>query len=286
MSAMIVSANSCHCVERYAVSMIEFKQIIGRGTRLFEGKDYFTIYDFVRAYEHFSDPEWDGEPIEPVPPAPRGGDGAPKPEGGKDGEPVDDPPRQQKLTIKLADGKERSIQHTMATTFWSVDGRPMSAAEFVTRLFGELPALFKDEDELRALWSLPDTRKALLDALAEKGYGREELREIERMIDAEKSDLYDVLAYIAFALSPITRQERADASRPFITAQYDPKLQAFLDFVLSQYVSEGVGELDQAKLPQLLQLRYRAVNDAALELGGVAKIREAFVGFQAHLYAR
>jgi type I restriction enzyme R subunit len=173
-----------------------------------------------------------------------------------------------------------------ATTFWSVDGRPMSAAEFVTRLFGELPTLFKDEDELRALWSQPDTRKALLDSLAEKGYGREQLREIERMIDAEKSDLFDVLAYIAFALSPITRQERADASRPFITARYDAKLQAFLDFVLSQYVSEGVGELDQAKLPRLLELKYRAVNDAAAELGGVAKIREAFVGFQTHLYAR
>ena len=266
-------------------SMIEFKQIIGRGTRLFEGKDYFTIYDFVRAYEHFSDPEWDGEPVEPVPPAPHGGDGAPKPEGGEDGEPPDDPPRPQKLKIKLADGKERSIQHMTATTFWSVDGRPMSAAEFVTRLFGELPALFRDEDELRSLWSLPDTRKALLDSLAEKGYGREQLREIERMIDAEKSDLYDVLAYIAFALSPITRQERADSSRPFISAQYDPKLQAFLDFVLSQYVKEGVGELDQAKLPHLLELKYRAVSDAAAELGGVATIREAFVGFQAHLYA-
>jgi type I restriction enzyme, R subunit len=192
-------------------SMIEFKQIIGRGTRLFDGKDYFTIYDFVKAYEHFSDPEWDGEPVEPLEPAPavpRGDDGAPKPDGGEDGEPLDDPPRQQKLKIKLADGKERSIQHMTATTFWSVDGRPMSAAEFVTRLFGELPALFKDEDELRALWSQPDTRKALLDSLAEKGYGREQLREIERMIDAEKSDLFDVLAYIAFALSPITRQER------------------------------------------------------------------------------
>ena len=48
-------------------TMIEFKQIIGRGTRLYDGKDYFTIYDFVKAYRHFSDPEWDGEPLEPEP---------------------------------------------------------------------------------------------------------------------------------------------------------------------------------------------------------------------------
>ncbi|MGH7086422.1 MAG: type I restriction-modification enzyme R subunit C-terminal domain-containing protein, partial [Acetobacteraceae bacterium] len=268
-------------------SMIEFKQIIGRGTRLFDGKDYFTIYDFVKAYEHFSDPEWDGEPAEPVPIAPKGGSAEPEPEDGEGAEPggEDDPPRPQKLRIRLADGKERSIRHMMATTFWSVDGRPMSAAEFVTRLFGELPALFKDEDELRARWSEPDTRNALLDSLAEKGYGREQLREIERVIEAEQSDLYDVLAYIAFALAPITRQERADASRPLIAAQYDRKTEAFLEFVLSQYVKEGVGELDRAKLPHLLELKYRAVSDAATELGGVAHIGSAFVGFQRHLYS-
>jgi type I restriction enzyme, R subunit len=272
-------------------SMIEFKQIIGRGTRLFDGKDYFTIYDFVRAYEHFNDPEWDGEPVEPVPPRPGGGDegvgptptgedeGDDQPEGGEE-----EPAARQRLKIKLADGKERTIQHMMATTFWSVDGRPMSAAEFITRLFGDLPELFKDEDELRALWGQPNTRKALLESLSEKGYGDEQLSEIRRMIDAEKSDLFDVLAYIAFALSPITREERVDTRREQIFSHYDHKLQAFLDFVLCQYVKEGVGELDQAKLPHLLELKYRAVSDAAAQLGGVAQIRDAFIGFQRHLY--
>jgi type I restriction enzyme, R subunit len=270
-------------------SMIEFKQIIGRGTRLFDGKDYFTIYDFVRAYEHFNDPEWDGEPVEPVPPRPRGEGEEPTPPGGDEGDTQpeggeEEPAARQKIKIKLADGKERTIQHMMATTFWSVDGRPMSAAEFVTRLFGDLPELFRDEDELRALWGQPDTRKALLERLSEKGYGDEQLSEIRRMIDAEKSDLYDVLAYIAFALSPITREERVNTHRQQIFSHYDHKLQAFLDFVLSQYVKEGVGELDQAKLPHLLELKYRAVSDAAAHLGGVAQIRNAFIGFQRYLY--
>jgi type I restriction enzyme R subunit len=269
-------------------SMIEFKQIIGRETRLFDGKDYFTIYDFVKAYEHFNDPEWDGEP---VPPRPRGGDEGvgPTPTGEEegDGQPEggeEEPAARQRLKIKLADGKERTIQHMMATTFWSVDGRPMSAAEFITRLFGDLPELFKDEDELRALWGQPDTRNALLESLSEKGYGDEQLSEIRRMIDAEKSDLFDVLAYIAFALSPITREERVTVHRDQIFSHYDRKLQALLDFVLSQYVKDGVGELDQAKLPQLLELKYRAVSDAAAQLGGVAQIRDAFIGFQRHLY--
>jgi type I restriction enzyme R subunit len=264
-------------------SMIEFKQIIGRGTRLFDGKDYFTVYDFVKAYEHFNDPEWDGEPADPEPPVPKP-DGDPKPEDGPPDDGDDDPPRRQRVKIKLADGKECTLQHMTATTFWSPDGRPMSAAEFIARLFGDLPTLFKDEDELRTLWSQPDTRSALLDGLAEKGYGRNQLREIERMIDAENSDLCDVLAYIAFALAPLTRQQRANASQPFISAQYEPKLQAFLNFVLAQYVKEGVGELDRTNLPHLLELKYRAINDAAAELGGVASIRDAFIGFQQALY--
>jgi type I restriction enzyme, R subunit len=268
-------------------SMIEFKQIVGRGTRLFDGKDYFTIYDFVKAYEHFNDPEWDGEPIDPVEPTPR-------PQPGDDGDGGDDEgepptkgpkePRPEKIKVKLADGKERTLQHMSATMFYSPDGKPMSAAEFVQKLFGELPFLFKDEDELRELWGRPETRKALLETLSEKGYGGEQLADIGRMIDAEKSDLYDVLAYIAFNLAPITRQERADTHKGAIMAQYDDKLQAFLDFVLNQYVQEGVGELDRDKLPHLLELKYQAVGDAANQLGGIASIKDAFVGFQKHLY--
>ena len=266
-------------------SMIEFKQIIGRGTRLFEGKDYFTIYDFVKAYEHFNDPEWDGEPAEP-PVVPPPGDPPDRPDDDTGGALVDDEPQRRRLIkVKLADGKERTLQHLMATTFWSPDGTPISAAQFVERLFGELPELFKDEDELRALWGRPDTRKALLEGLAEKGYGDEQLTAIRGLIDAEHSDLYDVLAYIAFALAPISRAERVSTRKSRIFTLYDAKQQEFLDFVLAQYVKEGVGELDQAKLPDLLALKYDAVSDAVAELGSVAKIRDVFIGFQEHLYA-
>jgi type I restriction enzyme R subunit len=268
-------------------SIIEFKQIIGRGTRLFDGKDYFTIYDFVKAYEHFNDPEWDGEPAEPAEPAKprvRGEEG----EGGKPVGGEEEPPEKpKKLKIKLADGKERTIQHMMATSFWGPDGKPMSAAQFVERLFGELPALFKDEDELRALWSKPDTRRKLLDALSDRGFGEAQLTEIKRMVDAEKSDLYDVLAYIAFALAPITREERVEGRRTRIYSEYgDDKLRTFLDFVLGEYVKQGVAELDEAKLSPLLQVKYGDLNDAARELGGAARIRSAFIGFQKHLYER
>jgi type I restriction enzyme, R subunit len=115
-------------------SIIEFKQIIGRGTRLFEGKDYFTIYDFVKAYEHFNDPEWDGEPLEPVQKKPR----SPKSEDElkitreRDSDITErlEVTRPEKIKIKLADGKEREIIHSIKTTFWSPEGKPLSAVEF------------------------------------------------------------------------------------------------------------------------------------------------------------
>lgn len=289
-------------------SMIEFKQIIGRGTRLFDGKDYFTIHDFVKAYEHFNDPEWDGEPLEPEPcrrcgnlpctcvielPQPCQVCGqvpcvCEKPD------PEECPvcgeypcvcEKQRKVKVKLADGKERTLQHMSAATFWSPDGKPMSAAEFVQRLYGDVPELFKNEDELRELWSRPDTRKKLLDGLEEKGYGEEQLREIGKMIEAENSDLYDVLAYIAYSKQPVSRAERVEAHKELIFSHYDYRQKEFLEFVLNHYVERGVGELDTDKLPVLIELKYYSVGDAVAELGNVSNIRQVFVEFQEYLYA-
>jgi type I restriction enzyme R subunit len=263
-------------------TMIEFKQIIGRGTRLFDGKDYFTIYDFVKAYEHFNDPEWDGEPMEPVIAEPKPLKDVHCEEEGAEYEPPPERPKQ--IKIKLADGKERTIQHMMATSYWSPSGKPISANQMVEELFGELPRFFKHEDELRRLWSKPDTRKMLLQGLAEKGFGSDQLAEISRMINAEKSDVFDVLAYIAFALAPITRSERVETRKDRILLRYDSKLQAFLDFVLSQYVRQGVEELDQEKLGALLELKYQTIDDATAQLGSVRLIRDTFTGFQQYLY--
>lgn len=267
---------------RPVTSMIEFKQIIGRGTRLYDGKDYFTIYDFVKAHQHFNDPEWDGEPIEPDPPRP------PRPPGGGPEGPEPQrpppPPPSAKIKIKLADGKVRTLQHMSATTFWSADGRPMSAAQFLECLFGTLPEFFKDEDELRRMWSDPATRKALLTGLADKGFGREPLKEMQKAIEAEQSDLFDVLAYIAFAHPPKLRSERAEHARVKFEGDYQQR--EFVKFVLDQYVQQGVYELDEEKLTPLLKLRYRnALDEALKDLGPPENIRHIFKNFQAGLYS-
>ena len=280
-------------------SMIEFKQIIGRGTRLFDGKDYFTIYDFVEACKLFSDPEWDGDPFEPEPPSPID---PPKPCpvcGQRPCVCVKEPPepcpqcgetpcicnKRAKIKIRLADGKERTIQHMAATSFWSPDGKPISAAQFIEGLYGQLPEFFQNEEELQTIWSNPDTRKRLLHGLEDKGFGGEQLIEASRVINAEDSDIFDVLAYIAFALAPQSRQERVSSRKGTIFAHYGSKEQQFLDFVLAHYVTEGVSELDTEKLPALLELKYHSLQDATAELGSVGAIREVFVGFQRGLYA-
>jgi type I restriction enzyme R subunit len=265
-------------------TIIEFKQIIGRGTRLFDGKEYFTIYDFVDACHHFRDPEWDGEPIaettitEGELPVVR--------EDPESLPPVDPTPPRQKLRIKLSDGKEREIQHMIATSFWSADGRVISVEEFLEGLFGVLPEYFKSEEELRVLWSNPQTRKILLAKLDDAGYGKEELESIQKLINAENSDLFDVLEYISFAQKPITRAARVIAAQGNINDGLDDKQRAFVEFVLSKYIESGVGELDQEKLPHLLKLKYQALSDATSILGGTDNILSTFIGFQKHLYQR
>ncbi len=284
-------------------SMIEFKQIIGRGTRLYDGKFYFTIYDFVKAYQHFQDDEWDG-PLEPEDPCPKCGERPcecettpPKP-CPKCGQrpcvcPKEPCPKcgnrlctcVKKAKVKLADGKERTIQHMMMTSYWHPDGTPMSAQEFMALMFGELPEFFQDEAELRALWSSPDTRAKLLEGLAEKGFGAEQLAEMQRIVDAENSDLFDVLAYVAYAAPRKTRGERADLARIEINARFNAKQQAFLEFVLGHYVDVGVQELDQDKLKPLLRLKYHdSISDAVADLGPADEIGKMFTGFQQYLY--
>ncbi|MBN2547392.1 MAG: restriction endonuclease subunit R, partial [Spirochaetes bacterium] len=266
-------------------SIIEFKQIVGRGTRLFEGKDYFTIYDFVNAYHHFADPEWDGEPLEPETDSkPETTDEKEDKNETKELKDKEEGEKRKRLKIKLKDGKEREIQHMISTSFWSADSKPISVEEFMQNLFGALPIYFKNEEELRKIWSNPVTRKAFLEMLAEAGYGKGELESLQKLINAENSDLFDVLEYVAYAIKPITREMRVAKAQSKIYQGLENRQKEFLEFVLSKYIETGVEELDQEKLPGLLELKYQAISDATEILGGVEKIRKIFVDFQKYLY--
>jgi type I restriction enzyme R subunit len=267
-------------------SMIEFKQIVGRGTRLFDGKEFFTIYDFVNAYQHFADPEWDGEPIEPEDPStPKPPIKPTEPKEPKDDDGEEKKERRKKIKVKLRDGKDREIQHMMSTSFWGSDGKPISAEEFLNNLFGALPEFFKNEGELRKIWSNPITRKTLLQKLDDAGYGKDQLTALQKLVDAEKSDLFDVLEYVFNSENKImTREERVLATQATIFALLNDKQKEFIDFVLSKYIESGFEELDQEKLPILLTNKYQTFEDAGLQLGDLSKVKDLFIGFQSQLY--
>ena len=267
-------------------SMIEFKQIVGRGTRLFDGKEFFTIYDFVNAYQHFADPEWDGEPLEPEEPTKPMPPIKPiEPRQPKDDDGDEKKGRKKKIKVKLRDGKDREIQHMMSTSFWGSDGKPISAEEFLNNLFGALPQFFKSEDELRKIWSNPITRKTLLQKLDDAGYGKDQLTALQKLVDAEKSDLFDVLEYVFNSENkPMTREERVFAKQAVIYSLLNDKQKEFIEFVLSKYVELGVEELDQEKLPVLLVNKYKSLEDAKDILGNVGDISSLFINFQQYLY--
>lgn len=266
-------------------SMIEFKQIIGRGTRLYEGKDFFTIHDFENASALFHDPDWDGEPEDPPPPDPRDvTDRKPKEDepGAGDDQPI---VRRDMVRIKLADGKERQLQSISSTMFYSVDGKPMSLTEFIQSLYNTLalPDFFKDEAELRALWSAPATRQQLLERLEGAGFSKSDLIEIQALIEAEDCDLFDVLEYIRFALPPVTRKERSIVSVSKFSGMSENH-QSFVDFLADQYQVRGVDELEESKLERLLEAKYSNVVDGISVLGGVEAVRDIFLKFQQSLY--
>jgi type I restriction enzyme R subunit len=269
-------------------SMIEFKQIIGRGTRVFDGKYFFTIYDFVKAHEHFRDPKWDGEPeppaatTEPYPEAPE-----PRPPGeaAEDGKPYgDEEERPEKIVIKLADGKARQIRYLATTSYWSHDGTPITAQQFMAQLFGDLQGLIESEEQLRAIWSDPDQREHFIERLAEMDYDHDRLDDMRRLIDAPDSDIFDVLAYVRFTLAPLARRERAEQACATGLNGYEPEMRGFLEYILRAYEMHGVEELAPRKIPDFLRIRYGGTNDAKRVLGSAADIRSAFVSIQSHLF--
>jgi type I restriction enzyme R subunit len=314
-------------------NMIEFKQIIGRGTRMFDGKSFFTVYDFVKAHHNFADPEWDGEPLPPDDPltvpcdicdnnpcncvckecgfnpcgctddstdvecqtcnyTPCQCSDVPNESCNGCGnepcscEPVDVPDKPEKIFITLNDGKVRQIQHMKSVLFMGPNGDMLTAHQFVEQLFGELPRFFGNEDELRSIWSEPSTREKLLTELFEAGYDDDKLDSMKEIIDAKDSDVYDLLAYVAYARETHTRTERVANAKQSIVKEYTYKQVEFIDFILEKYVDEGVQELSAKKMRSLVELKYNTINDAAAEFGSPAAIRETFVGFQKYLYER
>lgn len=267
-------------------SMIEFKQIIGRGTRVHDGKDYFTIWDFVKAHENFEDEAWDGEPIPPEGGRRQGtGSDEPRPEPpeGPDGPTIIDPPDEpsEKIIISLSDGTKRSIRYIKASIYLDADGNTMSAQQFIERLFGSLNGLVDSEEALRRVWSNPDTRQKFLEQLEDRGFDGGQLSEVKALVDASDSDLFDVLAYIQFSANPKTRIERADG----VSVDDEAKeMGQFLKHILQAYIENGEAELASDSLGSFMEVRYGSVSEGSQKLGDIPSIKSKFVGLQTQIY--
>lgn len=282
-------------------SMVEFKQIVGRGTRIYDDKDYFTIVDFYGNDTKFEDPEWDGEPQEieqtdvtdptpetvnvdnPIYPVPDEGDdeGVAEPPSMHTSSSDLSPP--EETVVRLADGKNRTIMYTSETKFY-MDGKVVAPKQFIEILFGELPELFKNEEDLREQWSDPRTREILLQGLAERGFEETKLQALKTLCDAENSDIYDVLRYTAYARDTMTRTERAGLLREYYLEQLDEDEREFVGYVLAIYESRGEQELRMDNLTGLVRLRYRTLRNATYHLGSPAEIVSDFLEFQRELY--
>ncbi|MFS3927307.1 type I restriction-modification enzyme R subunit C-terminal domain-containing protein [Priestia flexa] len=133
---------------------------------------------------------------------------------------------------------------------------------------------------MQEIWLNPKTRKAFLEKLADAGYGRDELSALQNLTNADNSDLFDVLEFVSYAIKPISREERVAKAKSNIFKDLDDKEKEFLDFVLSKYDEDGYEELDQEKLPRLLELKYHSISDALEALGKVSRIQETFTSFK------
>lgn len=265
-------------------SMTEFKQIIGRGTRVFEGKDFFTIIDFVGATNLFYDPAWDGE-NESQPPKGTKGNSGTSGGGNEPPTPPPEPPGNQKVIIDIKGKKLKVIN--IETTYVGVDGIPLKTEDYLKLLIGVLGKFYNDEDGLRTIWSNPKNRKELLQKLREMHIDESQLEDLKVIFEAEESDIYDVLAHLSFNLNIKTRAERVlhVEDSEFVEKFHNEKAKAFIEFILERYKKDGVKELDEDKLGKLVDLSgLGTVREVAGNFGGIPQMRDEYFELQREIY--
>lgn len=271
-------------------SIVEFKQIIGRGTRVYDGKDFFTIIDFVGATDLFYDTEWDGVPEDKMVTDETGSCGNKKelkhPKTNTVQEPAEDyGEKKEKLIIELSSGRSLKVID-IDTRYIDENGRPLTVREFLEKLVGELPAMYQDEKHLREIWSNPDTRKELLEQLGTLGFDKEQLDALRNMIASPECDIFDVLSHISFSSDMMTRKERATAVRNdnFLAVYQNLKAREFLEYVLNHYEKFGIEELQRDKLGDLVKLKLGTTKDAKVVFGDMKNLLGAYYQLQQNIY--
>lgn len=285
-------------------SMVEFKQIIGRGTRLYDGKPYFTIYDFTDATSKFTDPQWDGPVVcpkcgknpcacgdKPPQPCPICGHlpctcppkvHPPCPECGC-WPCICEKPGRRPVEVTLSGGR-------VIAAYWQdkifFDNEMLSAAEFLTRFAKAIRNATQTPELLRECWADMGKRKDFIEAMEVIGFNADKLREIQRNVGRLDCDILDVMLDIAYDVAPVTREfraQRAERNEAALTGER----KSLFEIILENYIRDGVWTLTAESFKDLLLQRYTTIGGAyrRLEFRGNDEAMDFYRGIQRDLYA-
>ncbi|EAI5529346.1 EcoAI/FtnUII family type I restriction enzme subunit R [Campylobacter lari] len=262
-------------------SIIEFKQIIGRGTRVYEGKDFFTILDFTGVTRLFYDPKWDGEQI-------------------KDEEKTEvktiqnkreqsspkETIKQKEVTVHLKGTKLKVLDIT--TSYIGDSDKPLSTKEFLEFLVGKLAEFYNDETRLREIWSNQASRKEFLQKLEKDRISEQVLEELTVIFEQKDCDVYDVLAHLSFNSEIKTRHERVlnVKNSAFLKRFQKEKALKLVEFLLDRYQEYGIKDFDSG-LKTLIDLSsLGSVKELVGEFEGMENLKQCIDDLQREIYLK
>lgn len=287
-----VDVQTCKLIvlDKRIESMTEFKQIIGRGTRINEayGKAYFTIMDFRKATELFADPGFDGEPVQIY--EPKGNEPVVPPyEPGEPGE--DEPPGDDDLQIGPAGKGQRRTKYYVRDVevnlvaervqYYGKDGKLITES-LVDYTKNAVQSNYLSLNDFLSRWTKADRKQAIVEELENEGILLEALsEEVGRDYDA-----FDLVAHVAFGQKPLTRRERAEnVKKRNYFARYEGKARAVLEALLEKYADEGLTNLED---PNVLKVQpfdnYGTPVEIVKAFGGKAKYEQAVKELEQDLY--
>ena len=257
-------------------SMTEFKQIIGRGTRLREkeGKTHFVVMDFRAVTRLFADPDWDG-PIEIDEGFTPGGSRVPRggsPEGGKGDPPIDpDPPRQMPV-VDAAGCTVRIINKTVSV--YDTNGKLLRQESIVDYTKSNILGTYASLDNFIRQWTAEEKKESIRELLRERGIDLELMKAEQAMSDV---DDFDFICHVAFDKKPLTRRERADnvKKRDFLS-RYSGAAREVLEALLDRYMNTGIYEIEKTDILKL---------DPFAKMGKPARIAGYFGGRDGYMQA-
>ena len=273
-------------LDRNIWSIVEYKQIIGRGTRVFDGKDFFTVYDFRWATTKFVDEIWDWLPEEDFEKEEKEKE-LQKQEKFENILPKDEEIKEknEKIFVKLADNREVKIINIETRYLDPTTGKHLSSEDFIKKILGELPKLYQNEHDLRLAWANPETREKFLKNLEYIWLDAEQIENLKKVVEAEKSDIFDILAYISYGNEIKNRTERSKIAKSILEKYKSPKAKDFLQFLLELYEREWIMNFKKDGLSSKIELFNRwLAREIAAEFGWVQELKQAYYDLQKGIY--